>query len=163
MNDVAMESILERKSDPTLRDLLAPLFRRKKLFALTFCGMCLGAVLAAFMFSSQHEARMEILVNQERLDPKVSSETTLPTPTAPPPVTDEQINSEVELLQSPDLLQQVAIANGLLEREKKGPLSGLLPKRDEAWYIAKATDHLGKKLRVSVVPKTSMIEVSYKA
>jgi uncharacterized protein involved in exopolysaccharide biosynthesis len=163
MNNAGTEGIPERKFDPTLRDLLVPLFRRKKLLTVIFSGLFLGSVLAALMFSSQHEAKMEILVNQERLDPKVSSETTLPTPTAPPPVTDEQINSEVELLQSPDLLQQVVIANGLQNRERKGPLSRIFPQEEDAWYIAKATDHLGKRLRIAVVPKTNMIQVSYKA
>ncbi len=162
MSTPSLENVLEKKTDPTLRDLLAPLFRRKRVFALTFCGMLIGSALAAVLLSSQHEAKMEILVNQERLDPKVSSESTLPTPTAPPPVTDEQINSEVELLQSPDLLQEVVLANNLQDREKKGLLSRLR-KKDDAWYIAKATDRLGKRLKITVVPKTSLIQVTYKA
>jgi uncharacterized protein involved in exopolysaccharide biosynthesis len=153
----------DKKSDPTLRDLLTPLFRRKRLFALTFGGTVLGAAIAAFLLSSQYEAKMEILVNQERLDPMVSSESTLQTPAAPPPVTDEQINSEVELLQSPDLLQEVVIANDLQNLEKKGLLSRILPQKNNNWYVSRATDHLGKRLKIDNVTKTNLIEVSYKS
>lgn len=157
-------NVVTKKSDPTLRDLLVPFFRRKKMFTLTFCGLLLGSALAAFFLSSQHEARMEILVdNRGRVDPKVSSDSSMPAPAAVPPVTDEQINAEVELLQSPDLLQEVVIANGLQDIEKKSWVSRIEPKKDDAWYTAKATYHLGKKLKIDVVSKTNMIEVSYKA
>jgi uncharacterized protein involved in exopolysaccharide biosynthesis len=152
-----------KKSDPTLRDLLLPLFRRKRVVVLSFCGTLLGAILAAVLVSHQYKATMEILVNQKRLDPAVSPESTMQTPVATPPVTEEDINSEVELLQSPELLQQVVIANGLQERERKSLIYRMLPKRDDAWYIAKATDHLGRKVRVEVVTKTNMIEVIYKS
>lgn len=163
MSTPTLEHIPEKKSDPTLRDLLTPLFRRKRAFALTFCGVVLGAAVAAFLLSSQYEAKMEILVNQERLDPMVSSESSLQTPTTPPPVTDAQINSEVELLKSPDLLQEIVIANGLQMREGKGPFSRMLPKKDDAWYVSRATDHLGKRLKIDNVPKTNLIEVRYKS
>lgn len=158
-----MEMIAEKKSDPTLRDLLAPLFRRKKLFAWTFGATLLGGMLAAYFVAHTHQGRMEILVEQERLDPKVSSESTLPTPTAPPPVSDEEINAEVELLQSPDLLQQVVVANNLQEMERTSLIARMMPKGSDAWYLAKATYHLAHKLKVDVVPKTDMIEVTYKA
>ena len=71
MTELASHIPLESKSVPTLRDLLSPLFRRKRIFAFTFCGCIIGTILAAFLLASQHEAKMEILVDQERLDPKV--------------------------------------------------------------------------------------------
>jgi hypothetical protein len=86
--------------DPTLRDLLAPLFRRKVLLGLVFFGTLLAAVLVAVIGSFQYKASMKILVNRQRVDPMVSSESTLQQPLQPPPVTDEEINSEVVLLQS---------------------------------------------------------------
>ena len=39
-------------SEATLRDILAPLFRRRRLVLLSFCGILLGAVVAALYLSS---------------------------------------------------------------------------------------------------------------
>src|SRR5258706_9651396 len=108
----------ESTSVPTLRDLLAPVFRRKQAFLVAFGGILLGTVIAVIVLSSQYEASMEILVNAERLDPVVTSESTSQTSVAPPAVTDAQINSEVELLQGPDLLQNVVLANHLQDKER---------------------------------------------
>ena len=55
---------------------------------------------------------MKILVKRERVDPIMSAD-----PNAPPQgradVTEDELNSEVELLKSRDLLEQVAVASGL--------------------------------------------------
>jgi uncharacterized protein involved in exopolysaccharide biosynthesis len=163
MTEPNLESAWEKKSDPSMRDLLAPLFRRKRAFAFTFCGILLGTILAAIVLSSMHKAEMEILVNEERVEPAVTSESTSQTQGAPPPLTDEEVNSEVELLQSPDLLQQVVIANRLQDLERKSLVYRMLPRQDDAWYVAKATDHLGKKLDIENVTKTNLIEVTYKS
>ena len=157
------EVVLKQNSDPTLRDLLAPLFRRKRMFVLTFCGAMLGATSAAFLLSSQHKASMEILVNQERVDPLVTSESTQQSPASVAPVTDQEINSEVELLKSPDLLEGVVTANHLQDVERKGISARLHGKQDDAWYIARATQHLGSKLDIKEVTKSNLIEVDYKS
>jgi uncharacterized protein involved in exopolysaccharide biosynthesis len=143
--------------------MLAPLFRRKRLFAVTFGGVLLGSLLAAILLSSQHKASMEILVNQERFEPLVTSEATLQTPGTPPPVTDDEINSEVELLKSPDLLEKVVIATGLQDLERKGLLSRIYPKQTAAWYLARATYHLSNKLDIQAVTKSNLIEIDYKS
>ena len=48
---------------------------------------------------------MEILVNRDRMDPIVTAEQFSQTAPVAPALTEEEINSEVELLQSADLLQ----------------------------------------------------------
>ena len=163
MTETSFAAGVEKKSDPTLRDLLTPLFRRKRVLIWTFCGCLLGTALAALLFAYLYEAKMEILVNQERMDPMVSSDSSLPTPATAPPATDDQINSEVELLQSPDVLQEVVLANHLDDIEKKRIVSQILPKRGDTWYVAKAAQHLGRKLKIDNVTKTSLIEVRYQS
>ena len=71
---------------------------------------------------------MEILVDRERVDPAVTTEQTsnLSAQTAPP-VTEEEINSEVELLQSSDVLRKVVLSNGLQDKEKKSLTAPLRP------------------------------------
>jgi len=148
-------------TDITLRDLLAPLFRRKRLLLIVFSFIFLSSVLAAFVLSRQYAAHMDILVNRERLDPMVTTEATNQITPLTPPVTEQEINSEVELLQSRDLLEKVVLANGLQGREKESLLTSLLPKQSEEKYISRAVEHLAKKLRVTVVPRTNVIDVSY--
>jgi uncharacterized protein involved in exopolysaccharide biosynthesis len=150
-------------ADTTLRDLLTPLFRRKRLLGVSFLGLVVLAVLATLSLSSSYKCKMEILVNRERVDPSVTSETTTQAPLAPLPLTEEEINSEAELLVSPDLLKEVVLANNLQELEKKTLTASLLPPQDEEWYVSKAADHLAKGLNIEVVKKTNMIGVSYKS
>jgi uncharacterized protein involved in exopolysaccharide biosynthesis len=149
--------------DATLRDILTPLFRRRRLLVLTFCGVLLGAVIAALFLSSRYEARMEVLVNRDRMDPVVTTEQFSTTAPAAPVLTEEEINSEVELLQSADLLEKVVLANKMQDIEKDSILAKLMPKQDEGYYVSKAVEHLGKKLKVDAVKKTNMIEVSYQS
>src|SRR2546427_3624478 len=60
----------------TLRDVLAPLFRHRRLVSLTFLGLFLGVVLAGLLLPKKYEAHMKILVRRERMDPPVTSEST---------------------------------------------------------------------------------------
>jgi uncharacterized protein involved in exopolysaccharide biosynthesis len=161
MSETSTESGLGRKSDPTLRDLLAPLFRRKRAVFFTFCGILLGTGLTAYLLSSRHRATMEILVSPERVDAVVTPESTQ-VAAAAPPISDSKVNSEIELLKSPDLLEQVVIANKLQEVERKSLFSRIVyGKQDDKWYVARAIDDLTDDLKVKLVTKTSMIQVSY--
>jgi uncharacterized protein involved in exopolysaccharide biosynthesis len=149
--------------EATLRDILTPLFRRRRLLILSFCGVFLGAIIAALLLSSRYEAQMEILVNRDRMDPVVTTEQFSQTSPAAPPLTEEEINSEVELLQSQDLLKQVVLANKLQNAEKESLWAKLTPKQDEETYVSEAVKRLAKKLKVETVKKTNMIEVSYQS
>lgn len=150
------EPVLKKKAEPTLRDMLAPLFRRKRLFFYTFLGVMLGTAVAAIIFVNSHEATMEILVNPERAEPMVTSQSTQGSGQAPS-VTDSYIGSEIELLKSPDLLEQVVLANKLQNKES----NFLHPSATKEWYIARATQHLGSKLKIEPVLKSHSIEIDY--
>src|ERR1700733_8574313 len=150
-------------TDLSARDLLAPLFRRKKLLGLIFVGMSLVTVVVAVMASSLYESKMEVLVNRQRLDPMVSAEPTFQTPPTPPPLTEEEVNSEIELLKSGDLLRETVLANNLQYLERGTLSAALFSRGQDNWYVSKAVDRLSKKLDVSVVTKTNVIEVRYKS
>jgi uncharacterized protein involved in exopolysaccharide biosynthesis len=147
----------------TLRDLVTPLFRRKKALALSFLGFGVLAILATWMLSSSYKCRMEVLVNRERVDASVTPQTTAQAPLNPLPLTEEEINSEAELMVSPDLMREVVLANNLQERERHTLTAKLMPQQEDEWYISKAADHLAKGLNIEVVKKTNMIAVSYKS
>lgn len=143
-----------------LRDTLLPVFRHKRMFTLSFFGIFLGAVLAVLVLPRQYQSDMKILVQHARLDPVVSVDATTPSPIAIPAVTDEEINSEIDLLQERDVLEKVVIANGLQNRPS---LFSFLIKKDEPIRIAEAVKRLGDKLEVKQVSRTNLIGVSYDA
>jgi uncharacterized protein involved in exopolysaccharide biosynthesis len=151
----------EADSEPTLRDVLAPLFRHRRLMILCFFGVFLGGLLAAFLLANQYQAHMQILVKRERVDPVVTSEASPQTLQAAPPVTEEEINSEVSLLKSDDLLQKVVLATGLQEKAKNSVWAIVRPKEDAETSVFKAVKRLGKSLDDEAVKKTDLIKVSY--
>jgi uncharacterized protein involved in exopolysaccharide biosynthesis len=155
-----VETVFSRRSDPTLRDLLAPIFRRKRLLVLIFCGVMAGTGVGAFILANSHKASMEILVNHDRTDPSVSS-MSVPGQATSTTISDAVIGSEIELLKSPDLLTQVVIANRLHEDERRSFTHYFHPGADDAFYIARATEHLQGRLDIQAVPKTFLIQVSY--
>jgi uncharacterized protein involved in exopolysaccharide biosynthesis len=150
-------------SGPTLRDVLAPLFRHRRLMLLSFFGVFLGGILAALLSTNQYQAHMQILVKRERVDPVVTSGISSQAVQAALPVTEEEINSEVELLQSGDLLQKVVLATGLQEQEKENHLVWDVARQENTQAsVFKAVQHLAKNLSVEAVKKTDLIKVSYK-
>ena len=67
----------------------------------------------------RYEAEMQILVKRDRVNSLVTAEAT----SAPPvdnPVTEEEINSEVELLKCRSLLENVVLACGLQQPKRSG-------------------------------------------
>ena len=165
MNDSRQLTLSSQSGgDITLRDLLAPLFRHKRLVAIVFLLVAVLTVAAAMRLSGSYESHLEVLVNRERVDPLVSTESETQLMGAPSSaVTEEEINSEAELLQSRDLLEKVVLQNGLEQREEHSLWAHLHPKATDAQYVARAVKHLGTQLKIEPLLKTNLISVTYKS
>src|SRR2546428_1178290 len=90
----------------TLRDVLAPVFRHRRLVSLTFLGLFLGVVLAGLLLPKKYEAHMKILVRRERMDPVVTSESTAQRQGSLAG-TEEELQSEGAVLQNPEPVEKV--------------------------------------------------------
>src|ERR1017187_8001485 len=88
------------KDEISLRDLVMQLFRRKKMLVLTFLLTFGVAIALGILLPPSYKSQMSVLVNRERLDNPVSTEATTEMITTANSVTEEDINSEVELLKS---------------------------------------------------------------
>lgn len=143
------------------RDMLAVGFRHKRAVSLCFSGILLGAIIAAVFQPRQYVASTKFLIERERMDPVISPGVTVTAPVSRGEVTEEEMNSEVELLQSDDVLRQVTLACGLQNRRTL--LSWVLGTGNEPARIAKAVVRLQKALRIEVVRKSNIIAVSYEA
>ena len=144
----------------SLRDIVAPLFRRKRVIAVTCLCVFFLVLLAAVSMGPTYTSHTEILVNRERQDPMLTPEATVQA--APSiPVTDQEINSEVELLLSRDVLEKVVAANKLDEGPSGWISTKLHPNQAPIERRARAVRTLAKKIKVKPVPKTSLIDVEY--
>jgi uncharacterized protein involved in exopolysaccharide biosynthesis len=150
--------------DLSARDFVAPLFRRKRLLLGTFIVVLVAVIGLAALMGPTYSSRMAILVNQERLDPLVSTEATTQIMNGDNPVTPEEINSEVELLSSRDVLEKVVIANGLDKQVPGFSIHGLLhPHETIDDRIARAVKKLAKKLKIDNIKNSNLIEITYKS
>jgi uncharacterized protein involved in exopolysaccharide biosynthesis len=154
--------LVKESSDISVRDVLTPLFRWKRFLVITFFSVVGAVILLAALMGPSYTSHMSILVNRERLDPLVTPESTTQMVTNETPITDEEINSELELLSSRDVLEQVAIANGLDRPAQGWSLGDLIhPHQTREDRIARAVKRLAKSIKAEVVTKTNLIEVKY--
>jgi polysaccharide biosynthesis protein PslE len=144
----------------SLRDLLAPLFRRKRVLIATFLVAFSVVVLAGILIPPQFTSHMAVLVNRERLDPLVTTEAMPEMINVSSPLSEEEINSEAELLKSSDVLEKVVLANGL-QNANNHSFVQMLTKRNDADRVARAVRTLATKLKVEPAIKTNLIEVTY--
>lgn len=156
----ARSQVKQEEDAFSLRDLIAPLFRRKKLLAITLAAVFVVAGAAGLLLFYKFKSQMAILVNRERVDNLVSTGVPSQTVTEPVEVAEEEINSEAELLLSQDILEKVVVANHLQDQSTSW-LSAILPSHDEPYRIAQATKTLARRIKVKPSIKANIIDVSY--
>ncbi len=137
----------------TPRDLAATLFRRPRLIAASF-GFALLATMLFAVFSARYESHFKVLLRRGRFDPIVSSQPPSAMDFTRPDITEEELNSEVELLRDEDLLKQVV------------RMAGLVPANIPDFERSAETEHtvrkLARRLDIEALKKSNLIQVSYK-
>ena len=144
----------------TVRDGASALFRRRGLVLFTFLAVIAGAIVVSLMLPNRYTARMKILVKNQRVDLAITPEATTggAAPTVENEVSENQINSEIELLTSNDLLTEVVKATGLAKGDAKGLFAA---PATEAVRIERAVTALSKELTITPVRKANIITISY--
>lgn len=148
----------------SLRDVASVWFRHKFLITVTFLTIAVGTAVVTFMMPNEYESRMKILVKNVRSEVPITPERTTGMNGVPnTDVSETEINSEIELLTSKDLLNQVVSECGLA-RKHESLLQRLSLKeapRNEAGQIEQASDRLAKDLVITPVKKANIIEITY--
>ena len=152
--------VLSTKSEElrsyTAREVAVIIFRHRRVATLCFLGVFFGAVIAALILPSYH-AEMKFLVKRERVDPVISGDqSTSQIQIASPEITEQEMNSEVELLTSEDLLRHVVLANHL----DQSVGSSWFHRNDSERKIALAVRKLRSHLQVEAVRKTNILNVT---
>src|SRR6266853_498792 len=138
---------------PTPRELAATLFRRPRLVFFSFVFLLLGTIFVALV-SARYESHFKVLLRRGRFDPVVSSQPASVLDFTRPDITEEDLNSEVELLRDEDLLKQVVQIAGLIPAGT--------PDKERPAEIERAIRKVGRRLDVEAFKKSNLIEVKYK-
>jgi uncharacterized protein involved in exopolysaccharide biosynthesis len=167
-------SVLPKNTRPdlslTLRDVAMPVFRQRRWALLVFLGIFLGAILCGLLLPRKYQAEMKIMVNRDRVDAVVTPDPENANgPGIVPAVSEEDMNSEVELIKSRDLLERVVQACGLADEHHSGwdkllERAGGMLRRTEPTpetRLARAVQDLSDRLIVDPMKKTTLIRVAY--
>jgi uncharacterized protein involved in exopolysaccharide biosynthesis len=157
---MADEDLIRRRTQappPTLRELAMVLFRQRKVFVCAAVVVLTGAVLY-ILVGDRYQANMKVLVRPGRADAPVSAQENAPLDLTRLAITEEELNSEVELLRDDEVLRKVVVENALGGRD----WFHLLRFREgREQRIERAARNLAKKLKVEAMKKTDLIEVSF--
>jgi uncharacterized protein involved in exopolysaccharide biosynthesis len=140
-----------------LRDCLPAVLKRKRLFLAIFFGIFLSCSLYVLSLPKSYMAHMKLLVRNERQDLIISADRNTSALQSVEP-SESEVNSEIELLRSSDVLRKVALMSGLSR-----PEPGTVQAAGQVSPVSldRALDDLGRDLSVSPVRKSSVIELAY--
>ena len=143
---------------PSLRGLLGPIYQHRWAALLTFVVIFGGATVGILLIRPEYSSTMKVLVKRERMDPVMTPSANASAQTSQD-VTEEELNSEVEILKSRDLLEQVVLAAGLVKPEE-GANTSDPPSRLQ---IARAVSDLQSDLFITPLRRTTMIQATYRS
>ena len=146
-----------RVPSPTPRDLLAVFFRQRKLVLVSFFALFLATLLYG-IFSPSYQSHMKILVRRGRVDPSMTPMVPQAAPFDRAGITEEDLNSEVELLHDQEILRGVIGDSGLLAR--RSWMDWVIPASEDARQ-ERGIQRLAQGLEVKPVRKTALVEVTY--
>jgi uncharacterized protein involved in exopolysaccharide biosynthesis len=145
---------------PTVRDVLMVLFRHRRLVEWSFL-IVFFLVIAYAMATPRYEASMRVLVRRGRFDPPMMPQPSSQADFSRAAVSEEEVNSEVELLRDDEVLRRVAEKNGLV---RPGLLASLhVQQEDLHAQVERASRKLAAQIIVEPIRKTSLIQVHYRS
>ena len=144
---------------PTMRELVMVLFRQRKVFVWV-SGLVLGVALVYAFAGTKYQANLKVLVRRGRADAPVSVTENAPLDLTRIAITDEELNSEVELLRDDEVLRRVVLETGVGGRDW---FHFLRMGEGNAERVERAARRLAQQLLVAPVKKTNLIAVSYAA
>src|ERR1700752_1243522 len=136
---------------PTVREVAMVMFRQRRVFVWASAIM-FGAALLYALVGASYKAEMKILVRRGRADSPGSAGENAPLDLTRMAVTEEELNSEVELLRDDEILRKVVAQTGLA---RKDWLSWARFGDTSDAQLERAARRLAKKLKVEPIKKTN--------
>lgn len=138
----------------TLRELASIFFRQSRTVGATFLCVVAGSLLF-FLLSPRYESHFRVLLRHGRSDPPVSGQSGDAIDFSRSEITEEEQNSEGELLRDENLLRQVVSAAGLVP--------GTADKQNREADIERSVRKLAARLEVEPVRRSNLIDVRYRS
>lgn len=142
---------------PTLRDLAMVLFRQRWVF-VSAAALVISVALYYLLAGARYQSHMKILVRTGRADAPVSAQENAPLDLTRLAITEEDLNSEVELLRDDEVLRAVVQETGVGGRDW---FHFLRMNETREQRLEREARRLAKRLKVDPVKKTNLIQVSY--
>jgi uncharacterized protein involved in exopolysaccharide biosynthesis len=134
------------------------ILRHRKLFVLVFTLSLTITGLIVFMIPPKYESKMKLLVSSDRqnlvIDPNEGKNSS-----SVQDLVESRVNSEIALMTSRDVLQQVVLQSDLAH--EAGTVAAAGPPTQES--LNSAINSLGRHLVIEPVKKSAVISVTYKA
>jgi uncharacterized protein involved in exopolysaccharide biosynthesis len=147
----------------TVRDMLAPLFRKKRVVLATFFAIFAVSILVAWRWAScYYQSTMQVVVERERSEPTVTPQQVSMQATNKVITTDD-VESEVALLQGRDMLREVVQTCKLAETRASswGRFDSQDPEVKKAALLESATEGLAGNLKVEAQKTSHVIDLRY--
>lgn len=153
-----------------LADLLSALLSRKRLLCgIYFTIVCAGMIIT-FLLPPTYESAMKILVARDRIDPQVTP-ADKNSDVLRSEFTDEEFNSEIEILQSHAVVENVVRQLGLDKQDAPGWLARLIARPGNLYRsfhkqtapdaTERAVIRLTKRLEAFSIKRSRIIKVTY--
>ncbi len=149
----------ESAPTPTVRELAMVLFRRRRVFVCV-SGLVLAAAVLFALAGTKYQANMKVLVRRGRANAPVTAEENAPLDLTRMGITEEELNTEVELLRDDEVLRRVVQETGVGGRDW---FHFLRLGEGNAERVERAARRLAQKLQVEPLKKTNLISVRYAA
>jgi uncharacterized protein involved in exopolysaccharide biosynthesis len=143
----------------TLREFLVTFFKDRRRIALGFFIPLILAIVVSFIPKPRYEATSTILIRMGReylYKPEVGEQTALPTSSID---RDQAMHSEVEILNSRDLVESVIDAMGL---EKLYPSIAAADEDPDLPRKSRAIIEMQKRMDVLLLKDSNVIQISFK-
>lgn len=134
-----------------VRDVASVIFRRKRALSITFLSVVAIAFALALLLPNKYESSAELLLERARADAVISPERTANYQAPSEEVSEADLDSELELLKTNDILHKVVLENGLA-----GP-------NPSASKVDRAVERLSSQLHIDPIKKSNIIGVSYQS
>jgi uncharacterized protein involved in exopolysaccharide biosynthesis len=144
---------------PTVRELAMVLFRQRRVFVGVYIAVLAAAILYA-AFGSTYRATMKVLVRRGRADAPMTAAENAPLDLTRIATSEEDLNSEVELLRDDEVMRNVVQETGV---DAPGWLQFLHPGEGKAERVERAARRLAHQVKIEPIKKTNLIAVDYSA
>jgi uncharacterized protein involved in exopolysaccharide biosynthesis len=146
----------------TLRDMIAPLFRKKRVVVAAFFAIFAVALCFAWRANYYYASSMQVVVEQERSEPTVTPQQVSMQATNKTVSTDD-VASEVALLQGQDMLREVVQTCNLAGSGASfwDRFDSRDPEAKKAAALESATKALAGNLKAEALKTSHVIDVSY--